>query len=99
MTATAERPPARPSLAPDARPPEVRAVLDGLLEHLLNGVAYCRMEYADGQPSDFLFLYTVSAPQTPFFPNSLRCEQMLDLEIPGQEGLEVFDGSRGRQCL
>ncbi|MEN9427457.1 MAG: hypothetical protein RLZZ220_1806, partial [Pseudomonadota bacterium] len=43
MTATAERPPARPSLAPDARPPEVRAVLDGLLEHLLNGVAYCRM--------------------------------------------------------
>ncbi len=42
---------------------------------------------------------SVRAPQTPFFPNSLRCEQMLDLEIPGQEGLEVFDGSRGRQCL
>ena len=58
MTAPAERTLAHPSLAPDARPPEVRAVLDGLLEHLLNGVAYCRMEYTDGQPSDFLFLYT-----------------------------------------
>ena len=58
MTAPAEPPPSRPSLAPDARPPEARAVLDGLLEHLLNGVAYCRMEYTDGQPSDFLFLYT-----------------------------------------
>ena len=57
MTAPAEPPPGRPSLAPDARPPEARAVLDGLLEHLLNGVAYCRMEYTDG-PSDFLFLYT-----------------------------------------
>jgi len=58
MTAPAEPPPGRPSLAPDARPPEARAVLDGLLEHLLNSVAYCRMEYTDGQPSDFLFLYT-----------------------------------------
>ena len=58
MTAPAEPPPGRPSLAPEARPPEARAVLDGLLEHLLNGVAYCRMEYTDGQPSDFLFLYT-----------------------------------------
>ncbi len=56
MTAPAER--ALPPTAPDAGPPEVRAVLDGLLEHLLNGVAYCRMEYTDGQPSDFLFLYT-----------------------------------------
>ena len=58
MTAPAEPSPGRPSLAPEARPPEARAVLDGLLEHLLNGVAYCRMEYTDGQPSDFLFLYT-----------------------------------------
>ena len=43
---------------------ELRAVLDGLLEHLLNGVAYCRMEYTDGQPSDFLFLYTNPAFHT-----------------------------------
>ena len=64
MTAPAEPPPGRPSLAPDARPPEARAVLDGLLEHLLNGVAYCRMEYTDGQPSDFLFLYTNPAFHT-----------------------------------
>jgi PAS domain-containing protein len=60
----AERAPSPTDLAPDARPPEVRAVLDGLLEHLLNGVAYCRMEYADGQPSDFLFLYTNPAFHT-----------------------------------
>lgn len=39
---------------------------------------------------------TVSAPQTPFFPGSLRRDQMLSLEIPGQEGLEVFDSGRGR---
>ncbi|GAB1425841.1 hypothetical protein MASR2M16_30750 [Thauera terpenica] len=38
----------------------------------------------------------VSAPQTPFFPGSLRRDQMLSLEIPGQEGLEVFDSGRGR---
>ena len=64
MTAPAERAPSPTDLAPDARPPEVRAVLDGLLEHLLNGVAYCRMEYTDGQPSDFLFLYTNPAFHT-----------------------------------
>lgn len=38
----------------------------------------------------------VSAPQTPFFPGSLGRDQMLGLEIPGQEGLEVFDSGRGR---
>ncbi len=38
----------------------------------------------------------VSAPQTPFFPDSLGRDQMLGLEIPGQEGLEVFDSGRGR---
>ena len=41
-------------------------------------------------------LWTVSAPQTPFFPDSLGRDQMLGLEIPGQEGLEVFDSGRGR---
>lgn len=40
--------------------------------------------------------WNVSAPQTPFFPGSLRRDQMLSLEIPGQEGLEVFDSGRGR---
>ncbi len=64
MTAPAERAQSPTDLAPDARPPEVGAVLDGLLEHLLNGVAYCRMEYADGQPCDFLFLYTNPAFHT-----------------------------------
>ncbi len=29
-----------------------------LVEHMLNGVAYCRMLYEDGQPIDFRYLYT-----------------------------------------
>jgi diguanylate cyclase (GGDEF)-like protein/PAS domain S-box-containing protein len=29
-----------------------------LLEHMLNGVAYCNMLYDNGQPSDFIYLYT-----------------------------------------
>lgn len=49
---------------PDTPPPEVSAVLNGMLEHLLNGVSYCRMEYTDGRPSDFLFLYTNPAFHT-----------------------------------
>jgi PAS domain S-box-containing protein len=28
------------------------------VEHMLNGMAYCRMLYKDGQPSDFIYLYT-----------------------------------------
>ena len=31
---------------------------DGLLEHMLNGIAYCRMLYDQGRPRDFLYLYT-----------------------------------------
>lgn len=32
-----------------------------LVEHMLNGVAYCRMLYEDGQPIDFIYLHTNSA--------------------------------------
>jgi diguanylate cyclase (GGDEF)-like protein/PAS domain S-box-containing protein len=32
-----------------------------LVEHMLNGVAYCKMIYRDGQPCDFVYLYTNSA--------------------------------------
>ena len=39
----------------------------------------------------------VSAPRTPSFPGLLRCDQLLGLEIPRQESLEVFDGGGGRQ--
>jgi diguanylate cyclase (GGDEF)-like protein/PAS domain S-box-containing protein len=28
------------------------------MDHMLNGVAYCRMLYEEGQPSDFIYLYT-----------------------------------------
>ncbi|MFA7607031.1 MAG: hypothetical protein WCY08_10650, partial [Rhodocyclaceae bacterium] len=40
----------------------------------------------------------VSAPQTPFFLVSLRCDQILGVEIPGKEGFEVFNGACGGQC-
>lgn len=52
-------------------------------------------EYMDSG-DDWTSRITVSAPQTPSFRDSLRCDQLLGLEIPGQEGLEVFDGGRGR---
>ncbi len=33
------------------------AVSAGLAEHLLNGVAYCRMIWGAGRPVDFVYLY------------------------------------------
>jgi len=36
------------------QPGEVGAVV----EHMLNGMAYCRMLFENGQPSDFIYLYT-----------------------------------------
>ena len=41
--------------------------------------------------------FVVSAPRTPSFPGSLRCDQLISLEIPGQESLEVFNGGGGGQ--
>jgi hypothetical protein len=41
--------------------------------------------------------WKVSAPRIPSFPGSLRRDQLLSLEIPGQEGLEMFDVGRGGQ--
>jgi PAS domain-containing protein len=29
----------------------------GMLEHMLNGVAFCRMLFEDGRPHDFVYLY------------------------------------------
>lgn len=29
-----------------------------IVEHMLNGVAYCKMLFEDGQPCDFIYLYT-----------------------------------------
>ena len=40
------------------------AEMQGLLEHMLNGVAYCRMLYHQGRPHDFLYLYTNPAFHT-----------------------------------
>lgn len=35
-----------------------RGLSTSIAEHMLNGVAYCKMEYRDGQPIDFIYLYT-----------------------------------------
>jgi PAS domain-containing protein len=40
-----------------AKQPAVRATpYLPLFEHMLNGVAYCRMEFAEGRPQDFTYL-------------------------------------------
>ncbi|HEY8098259.1 MAG TPA: EAL domain-containing protein [Methylobacter sp.] len=55
-----------------------------LIEHMLNGVAYCRMLYQDGQPSDFIYLYT-----NPAF------EQLTGLkQVVGKPVSEVIPGIR-----
>ena len=38
--------------------PMASEVLSGLLDHMLNGVAYCRMVYEQGRPHDFQYIYT-----------------------------------------
>ena len=45
----------------DCCEPDGRTALDGLLNHLLNGVLYGRMEYRGGQPHDFHLIYTNTA--------------------------------------
>ena len=55
-----------------------------LVEHMLNGVAYCKMLYSDGQPSDFVCLYT-----NPAF------EKLTGLkEVTGKPVSEVLPGIR-----
>lgn len=60
---SAEAAPTLPSTAfiLDRGKPDDREILDGLLNHLLNGVAYCRMEYRDDRLHDFRLLYTNAA--------------------------------------
>jgi two-component system, sensor histidine kinase and response regulator len=43
---------------PDAGTPLDIDTLRSVLEHTMNGVAYCRMLYEDGVPVDFVYLYT-----------------------------------------
>ncbi|MBD9358853.1 sensor domain-containing protein [Methylomonas albis] len=55
-----------------------------LVEHMLNGVAYCRMFYHDDQPNDFIYLYT-----NPAF------EQLTGLkQVVGKPVSEVIPGIR-----
>ena len=56
MTTPADRASTHAHFILDTIQPEDRHALDGLLDHLLNGVAYCRMEYRNGRPHDFRYL-------------------------------------------
>lgn len=59
-------------------------IFRALVEHMLNGVAYCKMLYRDGQPSDFIYLYT-----NPAF------EQLTGLkQVVGKPVSEVIPGIR-----
>lgn len=70
-----------------------RHIREKIVHRILSQIdVFPRIREAD----DHTATITVSAPQTPFFPDSLGRDQMLGLEIPGQEGLEVFDSGRGR---
>ena len=55
-----------------------------LVEHMLNGVAYCRMLYCEGQPSDFVYLYT-----NPAFEKLTGLKQ-----VTGKPVSEVIPGIR-----
>lgn len=59
-------------------------IFRALVEHMLNGVAYCKMLYRDGQPNDFIYLYT-----NPAF------EQLTGLKhVVGKPVSEVIPGIR-----
>ncbi len=56
--------------------------LPSIVENMLNGVAYCRMLFEDGAPSDFIYLYTNPAfhEQTGLGP---VCGKRVSEVIPG----------------
>ena len=56
--------------------------LAGLAEHLLNGVAFCRMIWKAGRPVDFVYLYT-----NPAFHTQTHLG-----DVVGKLGSEVFPG-------
>ena len=68
--------------APEAKAFPADAALQGILENMLNGVAYCRMLFDDGVPQDFVYLYTNPAfhEQTGLGP---VCGKRVSEVIPG----------------
>jgi PAS domain S-box-containing protein len=46
------------------RTPLTRETLEQIFEHMLNGVAYCRMVFDADRPADFIYLYTNPAFHT-----------------------------------
>ena len=67
---------------PEAKAFPADAALQGILENMLNGVAYCRMLFEDGVPQDFIYLYTNPAfhEQTGLGP---VCGKRVSEVIPG----------------
>ncbi len=60
-----------------------------LIEHMLNGVAYCKMLYQDGKPCDFIYLYV-----NPAF------EQLTGLKnVAGKHVSEVIPNIREKDSL
>ncbi|QSA95533.1 bifunctional diguanylate cyclase/phosphodiesterase [Methylococcus sp. EFPC2] len=55
-----------------------------LMDHMLNGLAYCRMIFRDGEPSDFIYLYT-----NPAFERLTGLKQVI-----GHRVTEVVPGIR-----
>ncbi len=71
-----------------ALPPD--NVLPSIVENMLNGVAYCRMLFEDGAPSDFIYLYTNPAfhEQTGFGPvRGKRVSEVIPGILPGDARL------------
>ena len=68
--------------APEAKAFPADAALQGILENMLNGVAYCRMLFENGVPQDFIYLYTNRAfhEQTGLGP---VCGKRVSEVIPG----------------
>lgn len=56
------------------------------VEHMLNGVAYCKMLYCDGEPNDFVYLYT-----NPAFEALTGLKQVV-----GRRGSDVIPGIRDK---
>ena len=75
--------PARVSLADEA---------EAIVEFMLNGMAYCRMLYADGRPSDFVMLYVNPAFESlTGFVNAV--DKRITEVLPGirESNPELFD--------
>jgi len=67
-----------------------------LVEHMLNGVAYCRMLYENGRPVDFVYLFTNQAFHVQTGLGSVKGKRVSEV-IPGiQESDQTLIDTYGR---